>query len=200
MKKLLVVMSLLAIFLVSCNDTKTTTMSYDEVKKIMVDAVQTEEGKKAIRQLFEEKSFRELLVLDTEEVKKATEQTLLSKEAEGFWKKTFEDPAFKEALAKSMQKQQEDILKDLLNDASYQEDLTSFFGQPDMQKQLETILKGAVMRKELEKIVMETIENPLMQTKWQELIRKSGETGGGQEEQSGGGGGSEAGGEKKSES
>lgn len=157
----------------------------------MVDAVQTEDGKKAIRQLFEEKSFRELLVLDTEEVKKATEQTLLSKEAEDFWKKTFEDPAFKESLAKSMKKQQEAILKDLLNDASYQEDLTTFFGQADMQKQLETILKGAVMRKELEKIVVETIENPLMQTKWQELIKKSGEAAGGQGEQSGGGGGEE---------
>lgn len=148
----------------------------------MVDAVQTEEGKKAIRQLFEDKSFRELLVLDTEEVKKATEQTLLSKEAEDFWKKTFEDPAFKESLAKSMKKQQEDILKDLLNDAAYQEDLVSFFGQPDMQKQLETIMKGAVMRKELEKIVTETIENPLMQTKWQELMKKSGETGGKEDE------------------
>lgn len=178
MNKRLLVMSILTVLLVSCSDAKTTTMSYDEVKKIMVDAVQTEEGKKAIRQLFEEKSFRELLVLDTDEVKKATEQTLLSKEAEDFWKKTFEDPAFKESLAKSMKKQQEDILKGLLNDASYQEDLTAFFGQADMQKQLETILKGAVMRKELEKIVTETIENPLMQTKWQELIKKSGEGGG----------------------
>lgn len=184
MNKWLLVMSILTVLLVSCSDTKTTTMSYDEVKKIMVDAVQTEEGKKAIRQLFEEKSFRELLVLDTDEVKKATEQTLLSKEAEDFWKKTFEDPAFKESLAKSMKQQQEDILKGLLNDASYQEDLTAFFGQADMQKQLETILKGAVMRKELEKIVTETIENPLMQTKWQELIKKSGESGGGDEKKS----------------
>lgn len=169
---------LLIFFLLSlagCSDTKTTTLSYDEVKKIMVDAVQTEEGKKAIRQLFEEKSFRELLVLDTEEVKKATEETLLSKEANDFWIKTFEDPKFKESFAKSMKKQQQDLMKDLMNDASYQEDLISFFNQPDMQKQLETILKGTTMKKEIEKTVMDTIENPLLQTKWQELIRKSGE-------------------------
>lgn len=143
----------------------------------MVDAVQTEDGKKAIRQLFEDKSFRELLILNTEEVKKATQEALLSKDAMDFWITTFEDPKFKETFAKSMQKQQEDLMKGLLNDASYQEDLTAFFGQPDMQKQLETILKGAVMRKELEKVVMETIENPLLQTKWQELIKKSGEEG-----------------------
>ena len=154
----------------------------------MVDAIQTEDGKKAIRQLFEDKSFRELLILNTEEVKKATEETMLSKEAMDFWIKTFEDPKFKESFAKSMQKQQEELMKNLLNDASYQEGLTSFFGQPDMQKQLESILKGAVMRKELEKVVMETIENPLMQTKWQELIKKSGEaSSAGKDEKSGGG-------------
>ncbi|MEK4427438.1 spore germination lipoprotein GerD [Solibacillus sp. FSL K6-1523] len=166
-------LSLMVLFLVSCSDAKTTTLSYDEVKKIMVDAVQTEEGKKAIRQLFEEKSFRELLVLNTEEVKKATEDTLLSKEAEEFWKKTFEDPKFKEAFAKGMKKQHEDLMKGLLKDASYQEDLITFFNQPEMQKQLESILKGSKMKKEIEKSVMDTIENPLLQSKWQELIRQS---------------------------
>jgi len=63
-------------------------------------------------------------------------------------------------------------------------------------------MKGAVMRKELEKVVMETIENPLMQTKWQELIKKSGEatsekdSGSGSE--SGSGSGKESGGGKDS--
>lgn len=167
------ILLILALALAGCSDAKSTTLSYEEIKKIMVDSIQTEDGKKAIRQLFEDESFRELLILNTEEIKKATEETLLSKEAADFWMTTFEDPKFQETFAKSMQKQQEDLMKKLLNDASYQEDLTSFFGQSDMQKQLETILKGAVMRKELEKVVMETIENPLLQSKWQELVKKS---------------------------
>lgn len=32
------------------------------------------------------------------------------------------------------------------------------------------------MRKQMEEVVKETIESPLMQSKWQELIKKSGET------------------------
>ena len=87
------------------------------------------------------------------------------------------DAKMKEAFAKSIKKELKTIKKDLLKDASYQEELVKFFDQPDMQKQLESILKGSTMRKELEKVVQETIENPLMQTKWQELIRKSGESG-----------------------
>ena len=180
------------VFLASCNDAKTTTMSYDEVKKIMVDAIQTEDGKKAVRQLFEDKSFRELLVLDTEDVKTATEEALLSEEATAFWIKTFEDPKFKESFAKSMKKQQQDLMKDLMSDAAYQEDLISFFNQPEMQKQLETILKGTTMRKEIEKTVMETIENPLLQTKWQELIKKSGEASSSDKGSGGAGGGGDS--------
>ena len=122
----------------------------------------------------------------------AIEQTLLSDKASEFWKHTLEDPKMKEVFAKSIQKELATIQKDLLKDAGYQEELTKFFDQPEMQKQLESILKGTTMRKEIEKVVKDTIDNPLMQTKWQELIKKSGESGGND-----GGGGKEE--EKKSE-
>ncbi|GLC89928.1 spore germination lipoprotein GerD [Lysinibacillus piscis] len=170
----LTVLFILLLLLSACAQEKNSTMSYDEIKKMMIDSLQTEDGKKALRQLLEEPSFRELLILEHEEVKKATEETLLSKEAEDFWKKTFEDPKFKETVAKSIQKQQQDIMKELMKDPTFQKDLESFFGQPDMQKQLETILKSANLRKQMEEIVKETIESPLMQTKWQELIQKGG--------------------------
>lgn len=175
MKKILLL--LLSIFtLAACSNTKETSPSYDEIKKIVIDSIQTEEGKKAMRQLLQEPDFRELVVLEHDEVRKATEETLLSKEAEDFWKKTFEDPKFQETIAKSMQKQQQQILKSLMKDPGYQEDLTAFFGQPDMQKQLGDVMKSAVMRKEMEKIVQQTIENPLLEAKWQKMIRESGTT------------------------
>ncbi|MEG0259917.1 MAG: spore germination lipoprotein GerD [Lysinibacillus sp.] len=166
---------MLTVVIAACSQDKSSTMSYEEIKKIMVDSLQTEDGKKALRKILEEPDFRELLVLEHDEVKKATEETLLSEEAQEFWKKTFEDPKFKEIMAKSMQKQQQDVLKGLMKDAAFQKDLETFFGQPDMQKQLETILKSSNLRKEMEDVVKETIESPLLQTKWQELIKKSAE-------------------------
>ena len=53
--------------------------------------------------------------------------------------------------------------------------LEEFFAQPDMQKQMETVTQSANMKKHLEKVVEETINSPLLQTKWQEFILKAGE-------------------------
>ncbi|HWL25234.1 MAG TPA: spore germination lipoprotein GerD [Ureibacillus sp.] len=196
-KRSLSLLSLLfaLMMLASCSDSPGPSMSYDEVKKIMIDSIQTEDGKKALRQLLEDPSIRELIVLDHNEVETAIKDTLLSEEAQEFWKKQFNDPAFKEAMAKSMKEQQTDIMTQLIKNATFQEDLVSFFGQPEMQKQLETILKSATLRKQMEEVVKETIDDPLLQTKWQELIRKSGEGSsssskeGGKESEGGGSGG-----------
>lgn len=195
---------LVVLLLASCSDAPSANLSYEEVKKMVIDSIQTEDGKNALRTLLQDPSFKELVILEHDEVQTAISTTLLSKDGEEFWKATFQDPKFKEELAKSMKEQQTEIMKVLIKDSSYQDDLIAFFSQPDMQKELETILKSAKLRKQMEEIVMETIEDPLLQTKWQELIKKAGEgseksgeekaggeSGSGSEE---GGGGKEAGG------
>ncbi len=171
--------------------------NYDEMKKMMTDALQTEDGKKAVRKMLSDPEFRELMVLEQAEVKKSIEDTLLSKKGEDFWKQAFEDPKFTEKIAKSMKEQQQDIMSKLVNDSSFQKEMVEFFGQPDMQKQMETILQSANMKKQMEKSIEETINSPLLKAKWQELILKAGEVtptekGGGGE--SGGGGGEQSGG------
>ncbi|MER2000456.1 MAG: spore germination lipoprotein GerD [Lysinibacillus sp.] len=174
MRKWLLLMLLLLV-LVGCSESKNSTLSYEEIQKIMVDTLQTEEGKKAMQQLLADPKFQELLVLDQKTVQTSIETTLLSEDGKAFWKSLFEDPKFQESYAKSLEHQHKKILEGMLTDANTQKELKAFFGQPDMQKQFETILKGEALRKQMEEVVMETIENPLLQTKWQELIKKSGE-------------------------
>lgn len=142
----------------------------------MTDSLQTEDGKKALRQILAETEFRELLVLEQPEVKKTIEETLLSEKGDEFWKKAFEDPKFTESIAKSMKEQQQDVMKDLMGDASFLKEMEDFFGQPDMQKQLETIMQSATMKEQYEKVVEETINSPLLQTKWEKLIQEAGKS------------------------
>ncbi|SES39603.1 spore germination lipoprotein GerD [Psychrobacillus sp. OK032] len=162
--------------------------SYEENKKMLIDALQTEDGKKAIRTLLDDPQFKELLVIDSEQVKKSVEETMLSKKAEEFWKEVYQDPKFSETMAKSMVKQQEELMKALMKDPTYLQDLESFFGSADMKKELGKVLQSSDMRKEMQKVVEETIQSPSLQTKWQKLVEEAGtqkESGGGSKGQSG---------------
>ena len=164
---------LISLLLVGCSSTQSSP-SFDEMKKAMTDAIQTEDGKKALRQILAEEDFRELLVLEQPEVKKSIEETLLSEKGDEFWKKAFEDPKFTESIAKSLKEQQEEVMKGLMDDASFQKQMEGFFKQPDMQKQLEEIMKSATMKEQYEKAIEETINSPLLQTKWEKLIQEAG--------------------------
>jgi spore germination protein D len=179
---------LLIVLLLSGCAPQAAEPSFDDMKKMMSDALQTEDGKKAIKQMFTDPEFRELVVLEHPEIKKSIEETMLSKKGEEFWKKTFEDPKFLEKMAKSMKQQQQDVMKQLMTDASFQKEMEDFFGQPDMQKQLEKVIQSSNMKKQYEKAIEETINSPLLQTKWQELIKAAGEP----TESGGGGGGPES--------
>lgn len=175
MRKLLMYLLPVLFVLSACSNAQNASPSYDETKKMMTDAIQTEEGKKALRQLLTEEEFRKQLVLEQPEVTSAIESTLLSKEGKDFWKETFDDPKFQKTIASSMKDQQQEIMKALMNDASFQKELEEFFGTPDMQKQLENILHSGSLKKEFEKAIEETISSPLLQAKWQELILQAGE-------------------------
>lgn len=181
--------------LASCSS-PATQPSYEENKKMLIDALQTEDGKKAIRTLLTDPQFKELLVLDSEQVKTSVEQTMLSKEAEEFWKEVYSDPKFSETMAKSMVKQQEELMKSLMKDPTYLKDLETFFGSAEMKKELSKVLESSDMRKEMQKVVEETIQSPLLQTKWQKLVE---EAGGKTEKSSGGQAGSSEEEKKKQE-
>ncbi|WP_397536548.1 spore germination lipoprotein GerD [Rummeliibacillus pycnus] len=198
MYKKAVIFTLLFVILSGCSSPVQQNQSYDDIKKSTLDALQTEEGKKVFRKLLEDPDMRDLLVLEHDDVKKAVQETLMSKKAEDFWKKEFEDPKFRETFAKGMKKEQKDLAKDLMKDASFQKDLEQFFSQPDMQKQLEKIMKSANSKKELEKVITEVINSPLQQEKWMKLIQSAAEKPSGGETSKGGGGG--GGGENKGKS
>ena len=82
------------VLLTGCGGQQQSNPSYEETKKMVTDTMQTEEGKKVMRQMLSDPEFKELLILEQEDVKSSIENTLLSKDAEKFWKDTFKDPNF----------------------------------------------------------------------------------------------------------
>ncbi len=154
---------------------------------MVVDALQTEEGKKALRDTLGDPTFQKMLVLEQEVVKQSVETSLLSEEGKGFWEHSMENPKFMEAMAKSMTDQQKELMKQLMTDPDYMKEWEEFWKQPTQQQELGKLLKSSELRDEMKKVVEETIQNPVWKAYWQELVMNAAEAGKGTGEQQGSG-------------
>lgn len=175
-KAVLVVISCCCIALASgCSEGKeeTNADSYSDEKKMMVDLLKTDEGKKAIQEVLSEEDVKTELIMDEDTVTKTIEKTLTSKEEMQFWKDAFSDPDFVKALAKGMKSSHINILKDLMKDPEYLSRLTDVLKSADMQDEFISILKEKDVRKEIKTLVTETLENPLYQEQISEILLKA---------------------------
>lgn len=169
-------------------------MDYEQTKKMVVDILKTDEGKKAIEELMTDEKMQQKLVMDQKIVSETIEKTLTSEKGTDFWKKSFEDPKFAESMAKSMQKENEQLLKDLMKDPEYRGMMIEVLKDPELEKEVTNVLKSKEYREHLQKVVTETFESPLFKAKIQDiLIKAAGEVKGGDQE--GGEGGGEGGGQ-----
>ncbi len=143
---------------------------------MVVDILKTDDGKKAIQDVMSDEQLRQQLIMDQAIVTETVQNTLTSDKGIEFWKKTFSDPEFAETIAKTMQKENEQLLKNLMNDPEYRGKMIEVMKDPELEKEMTSVLKGNEYREHLKQVVTETIESPLYQTKIQELLLKAAES------------------------
>ncbi|WP_433746336.1 spore germination lipoprotein GerD [Falsibacillus pallidus] len=178
MKKMYLLLLASSLFLLSScsggSDTGSSgQMDYDQTKKMIVDILKTDDGKKAIQDVMSDEKMKQKLIMDQSVVTDTIEKTLTSDKGAEFWKKAFEDPKFTEAMAKSMKKQDEKLLKDLMKDPEYQGLMLDLMKDPDYQKEVLQTLKSKEYREHLQTVILETVDNPLFKTKIQALLMKA---------------------------
>lgn len=184
---------------------------YEQIKTMVQDILQTEDGKKAIQQTLKDESIKKELLMSGEEVKSAVQTTLLSQQGQAQFKKMLDDPTFASKLAKSMQKENRTLLKDLMKDPDYQKMLIQTMKDPEFEKNLLDLMKTSTYRDQMMTVIKDAIQSPLFKDELMKLITKATEEamkpeaqkkagggggggGGGQEGGGGGGGGTEGGG------
>lgn len=148
---------------------------YDQTKKMVVDILKTDEGKKAIQEVMSDEKVKQQLVMDQQIVKKTIEETLTSDKGKAFWKKTFEDPKFAQSFAKSMQEEHEKLLKALMKDPEYQAMIVDIMQNPEMKKLIQTEMKNKDFRAHLQKVITETFNSPLFKAKIEDILIKAAE-------------------------
>ena len=174
----LVLPLLITIVLTSCASPEASSgeqIDYEATKKMVVDILKTDDGKKAIQEVMSDDKMKETLVMDQKVVSDTIQQTLTSENATEFWKKTFSDEKFAKGIAKSMRTENEKLLKDLMKDPEYRGMMIEVFKEPEIQKEMADALKSKEYREHLQKVISETLESPLFKVKIQELLLKAAE-------------------------
>lgn len=171
------------------------TGDYESTKKMVADILKTDEGKKAITEVLSSDDMQQTYVVESPAMKEAVTEALSSDKGKEFWEKMFKDPKFVEAYALAMQEQQKDVLKNLMSDSEYQKKLIEILSNPDMEKQLLTVVTGQEFRSHLEKVMEETFSSPIFQAKLADLILQAAQEMKPPQESGGGEGGGSSGGE-----
>ncbi|MDN4076147.1 spore germination lipoprotein GerD [Fictibacillus terranigra] len=178
-------------------------IDYDATKKMLVDILKTDDGKKAIKDVLSDEKMKEQLLLDQALIKQTIEKELLSPKGEQFWKQAFKDPKFASAYAKSMKAEHEKLMKGLMKDPAYQQQIMNIMKDPKMGQALLDLANSPQYRKEVKKVMMETFDSPIVRAQISQMLQKAahdeidqaaskkGQQGGGQQQQQqqGGGGG-----------
>ncbi len=143
----------LSIFFISAcgNNDGSHEAEYETTKKMVIDILQTEEGKEALKDLLADKELQELLVIESDEVKETVTKAISSEESKENWKKMFQDPEFIQTYAKSISGEQKNLMKDLMHDSQFQEQMIEILKNPEVDKQMLSILTSQAFRAHLEK-------------------------------------------------
>lgn len=149
--------------------------NYETTKKMVVDILKTDEGKKTLTDVLSKKEMQKKFVIESAVVKDAVSKALTSEKGKQFWSKMFEDPKFVEAFAKTVQDEQKKMMKDLMNDSEYQKQMLELLQNPQMSEQILSVLKGQEFRAHLEKAIQESLNTPLFKAKMSEIVLKAAE-------------------------
>ncbi|KRG14799.1 spore gernimation protein GerD [Virgibacillus soli] len=185
MKTRVFLLLMLSVFmLASCGgaDVGNEKLDYDQTKKMIVDILKTDDGKKAIQEIISDEDIKQQLIMNEDVVKNSIEQALTSEKAEDFWKKSFQDPKFAEAMAKSLKTEHENLLKNLMKDPQYQQLFIDILKDPELQKEYATVVKSKEFREHLQKVISETLESPLYKAQIQDILLKAAQKTGGEGE------------------
>jgi spore germination protein D len=153
-------------------------VDYEETKKMVVDILKTDDGKKALQEVMKDEEMKQVLIMDQKVVTETIQTTLTSDKGAKFWQKVFEDPKFVESFAKSLQEEHEKVIKELMTDPEYQKLLIEVLQDPEMEKSIQTSMKSQEFRTHLQEVIMETLSSPLYKAKIQDTLLKAAEEAG----------------------
>lgn len=151
-------------------------MSYKEMKSMVIDILNSEDGKKAVDKATSGESTLQAQSMNPQDqlrIRMAVKDVLTSPQYSSILSSLMTDPKFAGEFAKAVSKDDKRIHKDLMKDPSYQKDLTDMFKGPEMQQILSDSMKTTTVRTMINNSVNESIQNPLFKLEMMKMLQKA---------------------------
>lgn len=160
--------------MVSCAATEDqgSQPDYESTKKMMVDMLKTDEGKKSIQEVLSDEEVKQEIVMEQTLVKETIQQVLTSEKGKEFWQKLMQEPEFAKSFAESLQAEIEKVTKNLMKDPEYQGMMMDILQDPEMEKAYLDLLKSKAYREQVTTIMTETFESPYFKAQVSEILAK----------------------------
>lgn len=182
MKRAIALILLLSasVLLVSCGGSNNSANpSYQENKKMVLDMLKTDDGKKTVKELLEDKEMRTAFVFDEPVIKKTILDTFHSEQGKKLWSELIQDPGFADKLAKTMQQENEQLLKKMMKDPDYQGMMMDVLKAPQLQQEYLSLLRTKSFREQIKRDMQEMIASPafkkVVTDTIQEIMKKQSE-------------------------
>lgn len=143
---------------------------YESTKKMMVDMLKTDEGKKSIQEVLSDDEVKQEIILDQALVKQTIQQVLTSERGKEFWEELMQDPEFAKAFAESLQEQVEKVLKNLMKDPEYQAMMMDILQDPEMEQAALDLMKSKEYRQQVMNIMADAFESPYFKAEVKEIL------------------------------
>lgn len=171
-KYIIVTLLLLTLISACADQSSSSEPHYENTKKMVVDLLKTDDGKKAIQQILSEDELKQAIIMDQAIVKQTIQETLTSEKGKEFWQSVMKDPEFAKTFAESLQKENEKLLKTLMKDPEYQEMMMTILKDPEMEKVFFDLTKSKEYRKQTMTVMSEALESPYFAAKINEILSK----------------------------
>lgn len=157
----------------------TTQVNYKDMKSMVIDILKTEDAQKALQESasaqsgYSAQSSSLVNVQDQEKIRMAVKDVISSPDYDQVIKSLMTDTRFAGEFAKAVNDMNKDIHEQLIKDPQYQAGLVSAFETEEMQKVILKVVKGNDYRKELMKVMQDSLQNPIFRLEMLELMKKA---------------------------
>ncbi|GEN46966.1 spore germination lipoprotein GerD [Alkalibacillus haloalkaliphilus] len=173
-KHTLLLVLTICIFLTACNgEDQQSSPDYEATKRMVVDILKTDDGKEALKEALSDEELEQKLVLQSDTVNQAIEQTISSEEGKEFWISLFDDPSFVQAYIQATREHDKEIIKGLMSDSNYQDQMISLFHEDEVREMITQILRSQEYKEHLEQSIQETLQSPLFRAQMVEELLKA---------------------------